>query len=321
MRTIKLLSTAFLMLSLGCSKEVEIEFPVHEPKLVVYSTISPWILPNPKPLNIFVQQTSQLSDTANYPVNDALVVYLKNNIITDTLECSDIPGMYWISKNMADYPEEGNIYSIKILKPGYEPVTASTTIPSKVAILTAKVIPVAYFDEDGLAYSEVSITFEDPANEVNYYELAISNISFKYDNQTDFYKLSTTNQIITSESYYPSLLRFDLKKPEYLLFNDKKINNSRYTLSVSYMAPQTVSEKRTISAHYITVHLRNVTEEYYRFKTTMIQHLYGNQEDFLYGMGEPLNVVSNVSNGYGLFAGFNADMVSLRIEEQVIERK
>jgi len=70
--------------------------------------------------------------------------------------------------------------------------------------------------------------------------------------------------------------------------------------------------------HYISIHLRNITEEYYKFKTTMIQNLYSKQEDILYGMGEPLNVKSNIKNGYGLFAGFNNDIVSFHFDEQII---
>ncbi len=50
----------------------------------------------------------------------------------------------------------------------------------------------------------------------------------------------------------------------------------------------------------------------------MIQHLYENTEDVLYGMAEPLNVYSNIENGYGLFAGFNHHIVTLHIPGQII---
>ena len=299
----------------SCTKEVEIDLPVHEPKLVVYSTIVPLTFPYPKPLSVSLQLTSMLSDTATYPVCDAKILYFENNILIDTLTCTDSTGTYAISKSMQAYPVEENSYTIKVLREGFEPVTASTTIPSKVTIQDIVLTPVAFFDEDGQVQSEVSITFNDPADEYNYYELAISSGAFFYDDPMYYKNLITNDNIITSENYYPSLIRFDLQPPQFLLFSDKKINGKEYTMNVYYQPFQSLD---SINTHDITVHLRNVTEDYYKFKTTLLQHTYGNREDYLYGIEEPLNVFTNIHNGYGLFAGFNNDMVSFRIEKQKI---
>ncbi|MCD6112151.1 MAG: DUF4249 family protein, partial [Bacteroidales bacterium] len=225
---------------------------------------------------------------------------------------------YIISNSMSDYPIAGKKYSIQILEDGYKTLTSNTIIPSKVNITDTVITPIAYFDETGSVFSEIAVTFTDPENEINYYELAVSDIAFSYDNADNFYELSTNDNIITSESYYPSLIRFDVDKPKYLLFTDKEINGMKHTLNVYYTPPQREDDNRYISNHYISIHLRNVTEDYYKFKTSMIQHLYSKKEDILYGMGEPLNVISNIENGYGLFAGFNNDIVSLHIKEQII---
>ena len=307
-----------VLLLFSCTKEIEIKIPENQHKLVVYSTIVPLTFPKPKDLGIVLQSSKHIFDTTTSIIDDAQVLYYENMILKDTLKYVDSINTYVISESMSDYPIAGNTYSIKIIKEGYDTVTASTTIPSKVNITDTVITPIAYFDETGSVFSEIAITFTDPANETNYYELAVSDIAFSYNTPSDFYELSTNDKIITSESYYPSLMRFDVNKPKYLLFTDKEINGKEHTLNVYYTPPQRESDKRYISAHYISIHLRNVTEEYYRFKTTMIQQLYSRQEDILYGMGEPLNVKSNIKNGYGLFAGFNNDIVSLHINEQVI---
>ena len=316
-KIILFLLTAFLLF-ISCTKEIEIEIPEQEPNLVIYSTIEPLLFPHPKSLRVSLQQSAHISDTARYPVNDALILYYENDSLKDTLKCVDSTGIYPITKGLGDYPVQGNSYAIKVLKDGFENVTAKTTIPPKVMIKDTVVTPIAYFDEDGGVFSEVSVTFADPGNETNFYELAISDIAYSYDKPHTFYRLSTYDKIITSESYYPSLLRFDLKQPRVLLFNDKEINGKEHTLNVYYIPPQRESEYRYISHHYISIHLRNVTEEYYRFKTSMLQHLYNKEEDILYGMGEPLNVISNINNGYGLFAGYNSDIVSIFIKEKII---
>ncbi len=309
-----------VLLLFSCTKEIEIEIPENQHKLVVYATIVPLTFPMPKDLGVVLQSSKHIFDTSTTFIDDAEVLYYENSILKDTLIYNDTLNTYVISESMSDYPIAGNTYSIKIIKEGYDTITASTTIPSKVNITDTVITPIAYFDETGSVFSEIAITFTDPANETNYYELAVSDIAFSYDNPDDFYELSTNDKIITSESYYPSLMRFDVNKPKYLLFTDKEINGKEHILNIYYTPPQRESDKRYISAHYISIHLRNVTKEYYKFKTTMIQQLYSRQEDILYGTGEPLNVISNIKNGYGLFASFNNDIVSLHINKQVISK-
>ena len=308
-----------LIILISCTKEIEIDIPVRKQALVVYSTLLPFTFPHPKSLNITLQHTGHIFDSTKYVISDAAILYYENDVLQDTLFCKDSTGTYNITTSLSDYPVVGNSYSIKILKDGYETATASTIIPSKVVIKDTVVTPIAYFDETGSVFSQVSVTFDDPPKEMNFYELAISDIAFSYDNPKSFYELTTYDNIVTSESYYPSLLRFDIDKPRYLLFSDKKINGKEYTLNVYYTPPQSEDEHRYITNHYISIHFRNVTEEYFKYKTSLIQHLNSKKEDVLYGMGEPLNVISNIQNGYGLFAGFNNDIVSLHINEQMIK--
>ena len=318
----KIYFVTIILFLFSCTKEIEIKIPKEKHKLVVYSTIVPLTFPYPKDLGIKLQSSKHIFDTTTSIINDAQVLYYENNILKDTLKYIDSINTYVISKSMNDYPIVNNSYSIKIIKSGFDTITANTTIPSKVKITDTVITPIAYFDETGSVFSEIAITFTDPINETNFYEVAVSNIAFNYDNPYDFYELSTNDNIITSESYYPSLMRFDVDKPKYLLFTDKEINGKEHTLNIYYTPPRNLHENGSeyISNHYISIHLRNVTKEYYEFKTTMIQHLYSKQEDILYGMGEPLNVKSNIKNGYGLFAGFNNDIVSLHIDEQIISK-
>lgn len=316
MKNVLKLFIIFLLFS--CTKEIEIDIPQETPKIVAYSTIVPFTLPNPKPLGIKLQSSLHIHGKAQSKMDDATVIYFENGAIKDTLEYNNSLDIYNISNTMNDYPTAGNTYSIQIEKDGFETVTSSTTIPSRVKINDTAIVPVAYIDETGSAFSEISISFTDPADETNFYEISVSDNAFKYDSLGAFYELSTYDKIITSESYYPPLLRFYVDKPKSLLFSDKSINGKEYNLRVYYTPPQIEGASRYITAHYITVHLRNVTEDYYKFKTSMIQHLLNNEEDVLYGMGEPVNIMSNITNGFGIFAGFNNDMVSIHIPEQKI---
>ena len=319
MKNIIILIVSLLLFS--CTKEVEIEIPQEKPKIVAYSTIVPFTLPSPKPLGIKLRSSLHIFDNSQSKIDDAIVIYFENGVLKDSLKYIDSLDMYSISNNISNYPIAGNTYSVQIQKSGYENITATTKIPSKVVITDTAIVPISYIDETGDCFSEIAVTFTDPVDEINYYEIAVSVIAFKYDSAKYFYELSTHDNIITSESYYPSLIRFDVDKPKYLLFNDKSINGKEYTLRVYYSPPQEEDANRYILNHSISVHLRNVTEDYYKFKTSMMQHLYNKEEDILYGMGEPINIISNVNNGYGLFAGFNNDIVSLFVPEQIINEQ
>lgn len=295
---------------ISCTKEVEITVPEEKNKLVLYSTIVPFSMPMPKYLTIDVMASSHIYDTTKYYIPDANILLFKNNKLIDTIEYVDSKKTYPLNI----FPEEGEQYTIKVNKNGYDEVIASTSIPSKVKIDEVNITPVAVFDEDGLVYSEASITFQDPENEINFYEIAISGIAYSSYAPDVFDEIFSYDKIIKRESYYPSDLNFNLKDPKSLLFNDENINGKSYTVNVYYFPNQDIIKSK-VSEHLISVHLRNVSEEYYRFKTSMLRHLYNQEEDILYGAGEPQNILSNVEGGYGIFAGFNDDIVSLEVKE------
>ncbi|MDD3741657.1 MAG: DUF4249 domain-containing protein [Bacteroidales bacterium] len=308
--------SVFSTIHSSCTKEIEIDIPPSKPKLVVYSTFVPFTPPQPKNFEVKVYATAHIFDTVKYPIRDAIVQLYKNNEFYDTInfypecDCYTIPEMF--------FAEIGDEYSLIVERDGFETVTASSYIPSKVEIQDTIVTPIAYIDEFGSAFSEVEFSFVDPADEVNYYEIAISDISFDYEENSDFYEISTSDNLITSQSYYPDLIRFDVPFPRSLLFSDSGINGQKHTLKVYYYPGRYICEISWIPQHYITVHFRNVTKEYYDFKTTSIQQSYAKREDILYGMGEPVNVISNIENGYGIFSGFNNDFESFRIDSTVI---
>jgi Domain of unknown function (DUF4249) len=299
-----LLLTIFL---LSCSKEIEVEIPAEKASLVVMSTIGPATFPNIIPLRLYLQSSLPIFDTTPNPIGNAVVLYYENNQLKDTLRYIAEMNSYLITKTIADFPIPGNTYSIQVQKEGYESVSASTIVPSKVKIADAVVIPVAYFDEDGHVHSEIDLRFEDPVEESNFYEVAVTDIT-----NYGAFELTTNDPMITSESYYPTHMQFDVRPPKSLLFSDKSINGEKHKLILYYSPPQGNVVAVWIRFHYITIHLRNVTEDYYKYRTTLIQHLNSKEADILYGTGEPINAISNINNGYGLFAGYNTDSLIVR---------
>jgi len=312
---------AFFLSSCGKELEIEIEIPANNPKLVVNSTLVPYSLPGGKYLGIELGSSTSIFDTVTHnSIIDASVLLFKNNDFIDTLQYNPDNGLYSFGYGPFEGPSIGDKYAIQIFAEGYEQVWAETKIPEEVEIIEANIIPVAFINDHGGVWSEVVLTFDDPGNFNNYYEIVVvTDISdYLYDPENYSY-LFSHESFITGESYYPSPLRFDLKEPKRLLFNDNSFNGEDVTLSFYYYPPQFMTDKRFISHHIVSVQLRNITEEYYLFKTSFLQSLYNQKEDILYGMGEPLNVFSNIENGYGIFAGFNESIVQILIPETIVD--
>lgn len=97
---------------------------------------------------------------------------------------------------------------------------AQTTIPQKVEVDTVAIDRIGFEDEYGGIYSKITLTFNDPSDQNNYYEAVLSNLGL--ENSPDHYhRLSTFEPYIVSEIHYPPITNPDLKNPKYLLFNDK----------------------------------------------------------------------------------------------------
>ncbi len=298
----------------SCTKEIVIDVPKPEEKMVVYATITPFLPPKPKELKISLKNSAYIFDTVFYDIKDANLLFYENNKLIDTLYYNEDKKGYLITKDISDYPKVGSNYSIQIEKDGYQTITANTYIPAIVQPDSIVINPIAYINEDGGVFSEISITFTDPLQDTNYYEIIVSDPSYDYYTPKMLYELSSTDNLITSEAYYPSLLNPDIKYPQYILFSDNTIAGATSTIHLYYFPPQDMSNIRYISDHYIDIHFRNVTKEYYLFKTTLLRNRVNQIEDILNGMAEPLNVFSNIENGYGLFSGYNEYLTSLHID-------
>ncbi|MFA9392196.1 MAG: DUF4249 domain-containing protein [Prolixibacteraceae bacterium] len=302
-----------LLFFLSCTNEIIVDLPEQESYPVVFSTITPFTLPYPKTNNIQVFESNELSEEDTIVFDEAKIFVYENNVLLGNATYNN--DSYSYPNNFT--PQTGNNYSIRIISKAYDTLTSSTTIPQVVEIENLVVNPIAYIDMDDWAVSEVQITFHDPKNEVNYYEVCLSNKGINYDSR-DFFELRTDNFSITSESYYPSVLNFDNNFPDFLLFKDDKFDGEKFVLNVYYSPPQSwKAGQNHISEQQLLVHLRNISREYYLHKTTLLHQIQNRSEDILYGTGEPVNVYSNIKNGRGVFAGFNSDIMQVTIKDTI----
>jgi len=326
-----LLLLFLLSIVYGCYDEgrlLEISLPSREPGLVIHSLVYPSSgLERPYPLGIKVSSTAHLYDKSPVFITDAEVLLYKNGHLTERLAYVDSLGYYPFFES----PDYNDGYQVEVIKEGFPPTMASTVVPSAIEIDTVIITPFAYFDEEGYVFSEVEIRFQDAPGETNFYEVVVFNTSGFYQLKTDFrpgdyqentgeaLELVAFDKVITEEPYYTSKTDINSDYPESLLFRDNTFNGQDYSLKVYFNPPGRIHTAGHIANHGARVYLRNVTEETFEFKTSMIQHYIHRQEDILYGVGEPVNVFSNIENGYGLFGAYSYDSALLLIDEVIVK--
>ena len=261
----------------SCSKEIEIDTRGFEKKVVVNSVFNPG-------KTFFFQFSFTKVPTNNYnTINDSIhfMLYEKSHLILDTKILSDT-----LATNI--YPTWGSSYSIKVKIAGFDTITAIDTLPMLVSIMDATIIQPISIDRYGTKISQANITFFDPPNQRNYYELIFVNAQYDYENKI-------TDPVLLNEGDVGYL-------PTTYFFSDELFNGQKYTLRIN----------RDLGFGYpvnVKVILRSVSRNYYLYRKYWTRHFFNQttDESGLRGIiykAEPQPMFNNIVNGYGIFAGF-----------------
>ena len=231
----------------ACSQEIEIDLPPTTPKLVVQSFLHPYDYVHYSTFHFKadITQSTDINDTTKQKiVRDALVIIGTETENIDTLVYDTSFSKYTIK---GFKPVVGKKYFLKVSHPDMKTVVAYDIIPSYVKIDTFSYIKMVKKDELNQIFSEVTISFDDPMNEKNFYEVEI---------QEPFTLIGiySDDPVIKSESYYPSILSFDPYETVFLPFSDELFNGKKYDLKILYKTPIDPVNNITYK-HAIIVHL------------------------------------------------------------------
>ncbi len=307
------------LLLVSCEQEIEVDIPHNPPKIMINATLVPYALPYGKYLGVELRGSRHIFDsTSNTLITNALVLLYRDSVFMDTLKYDPAFQFYPLGFAILDGPKAGESYKIAASAPGYDNVYARTIIPPKVEIDTVEIDRIAFEDKYGGIHSKITLTFNDPSGQSNYYEVMLS--SKGVYGAPQYFELTTYEPYIVSEIHYPPVTNVDLRKPRHLLFNDKSFNGNKVNMTFYYPANYVIDGGiKTMTWDLIFVQLRNVTKEYYDFRSSFLYNTYNQVENMLYGTGEPMNVYSNVENGYGIFAGFNNSTFTIQLDTLIIE--
>lgn len=267
----------------GCETVIPIELPPHTPQLTVNSTFAPdslWLVNLSSSIGI-----GELGDPE--VIEDGQVLVYADGVLLDTFpHFSD--GFYVYPGQPGTGAMTGVSYKIIASAPGFEPVSATTTIGQPV-IINSGTLTVNSSTSSGLT-SEVTFDFQDPTGDNYYFVAMVYNDSF-----------SSTYPLFL-ESPDPVLGATPLYSDWYfqgLLFTDLGFDGQLKEVTVN-------TYENLINGNYKLI-LGTLTEEYYRYALSYSAAFENEGNPF----AEPVRIHSNVDGGYGIFAGFSTSFIDL----------
>ena len=287
----------------GCEEIIDPPFELIEPRLVITSTFAPH-----QHVTVNLTATQPAAGEISYAhVADATVSIFEGTELLETL--TYVPGDdgtrgTYVTTNF--HPEVRHVYTVHAQADGFTPVSAQSSIPISVPIKSLRVenVTVSTLLETEVYDYHLVVDYEDPADQDNYYDLRIKQevIPFRIDATTGdsiffnpiFKSVNAPgnrNERVSSTAGYASVL----------------LENKLAADGVSIHLQSTIRPHEELLGN-IVAELRTVAEPYYRFQLDVQGTNTGG------GLIEPrVNSYTNVTSGYGVFAGYNFSTSSLSL--------
>jgi hypothetical protein len=288
----------------SCIKEVPISKIPFEKKLVIGCIANP-----DSSFRVNVRTTQVINDTANAIVDNAIVLLYNNGLLIDSLTHSQNG---WYNSNI--YPIAGQEYEIRAsnnIAQGY--AIAKALIPQAPVMDNVTFSIGKTFDSQNLPLTTYNFNLNDPIESNDYYELLFGVKGFfEWDpfeagivpliNNLDQSIIADSNLDYNPSSYYFSDALFNGTEKKFVL----NISAGFTTSSTGNYIP--------IYEHYIII--RKISPSYYNYIRSWTVHRINQNTDFntkerltLLFQGDPVELYTNVENGYGIFGAYNEVVV------------
>ena len=297
--------TLILSLFISCELVVDIDLPEFKPSLVINGTISP---ANTMVYFDLSQDKDILNDSWEFEtVSNADISLFQGSTLVGKLSEFE-PGKY----SLEYLGEVGKSYTIKAEKNGYQPIEATTTVPKELPILEVKTasIQVSEYGE-----RKCRLTFEiDDKLGLDYYDVKL--LVF-YSYQDSYYDMDKDTVVYGevvegwTEDYFDfvgaDFDEFEVGSDNHQ-FSDELFDGRRKEFQIEFYSYQNyyyegdgTGKESSDTLKYILM-ARKLDEDYYKYlKSSSVQDYMGDSP-----FTEPVQVYSNIKNGYGIFGSFNS---------------
>lgn len=285
-RVITLLSLICVMFFYltSCREVVQNQFPENTPTPVVNS-----ILKSDSTLVINLSYSASLNFGKIEYIENATIRFFVDDNFLETI--SNAEGGMYISNITV---ESGKKYNCEIDIPGYEMITCEAIIPTRAKIINITHKNFAYTDPEGTIFPAVEITFENNTNTSEYFEIVIKALRTDWEGEERniyAYLVGIDDPLIINEGL------------PIAVFSDELITDSIYTMSLNYFTGG--SSWNTADTYPYIIELHSINYDYYKYLKQLYLFKQAVNSDNLTGSTPPVQIYSNVENGYGIFAGYS----------------
>ena len=282
-----------------CTKIIEIDVPSHEPVLVVNSLFT-----DGQRIRVHLSKTASAFDYSTPTVENGLVRLFCNDEEIDTLIFNN---GYYYSDVVALRNEK---YSLFVSVPDMESVSSEDIIPEKTMIESYVHRDSIMMDDNNHPVMQLELEFTDKPGP-NFYELSVIAdyyvAGFNYRHSVGF-KYSTDPVLVSTGllDYYA----------ESIVFTDELFDGEQTSIKANYWIQ--TGEMPLIGegpeyGYILFVSLRSISESYYNYIRKQIIYQYSLESNIFTGLPDPVHMYSNITGGYGIFAGYSSDNKTINV--------
>jgi hypothetical protein len=279
---------------LGCASDIELDRSDFNPRLVVISSFFPG-----NAIRVTVSTTKTPEDNGNYSAPPGTTVRIVAPLDAAELLKKDADGGF-ITENPSLLA--GTTYVVEARAPGFEEVTASTTIPKSSDLNTLHIEGAEFIESEVNDFKtnvryDLSISLKHGLNQ--YYHLIFYQTIDPIDPDLSTY-------IYPVDPEYPEQNGYLSHHESGVLIDIDRVadpSEFRFSFSDYYF-----SDIETFGAIFIEV--RTISEEYYLYYTSLARQEISRKDPF----AEPISIFNNVDNGFGNFSSYNYRIYSLFID-------
>lgn len=292
----------FLTLLFSCERKIEMNMPQEASKLVINAQ---W--PQNRLYSVYVSKSLPITDPVSYSstenrylVKNALVIVKENSKISDTLKWDSLNVRYSSSKKRTKFDSS---YTVEVSAPGFTTAYGYSYMPAYIKPSKIVIKKDVRTSSEGILQSEVDVTFSDLSSADFYL--------FRFRTLQGGFSCVNTNDNVVERTGLSSPFDTDhcfsgnklLVKDE--TFNGKEKTIVFYVNSVELAPVIDPVSRRTIRPWLELMHIH---EDYFNYikSVNLYDDVNGNP------LAEPVNVVSNVRNGYGFFSVYTVSVDTLR---------
>ena len=314
----KYISLLFVLPFLAaCEKNIKVKLPDYEEQLFFFSNAE-----TGNNFSAFVRRSEKITNYNNLhdlSIKNATIMLYINDDSGTPVYYIDSAERYLCSVII----KQGDKLRIEVMAPDFPKLEASAEVPAEVPINEVSIRRSVKTDGYGNPASEVKIRFADPGTTGDYYLLDLTSgagttSNFEGDSS---YMGPWTGEWVCVQSTDPSIDEVTGNDPlsageqqclpsTGILLNDQLFNGQtkELTLYANDYFFQPYVDSTTGITSYPKVQLKHISAEYYRYLKTTKNVLDNSGNPF----AEPVNVKSNIKNGYGVLAPVSVSIKEIK---------